>query len=316
MYFPSDEPIRRGRESFPRKVPALHDLPKPVQRAIQQHHSPDDIRTLLDIPPQRYPLRHTIWRYEFNLGWRRTPPRLLVFGANAITLVEGTDAHTTYFIPLDGLLSIRLVTVLLYSTVQFEWRDSARSGALVHRLQIQLNTIGLRMVEPELDQARTWIAAHSGVQDTPVETEPPAAASVRDFPLKFTNFTRSSLLSEEAVWVGVYEPAIREAGRWGRPIAPNRAIVLTGQHLIVVSDRENAQSTSSTDSYLIDRWFCPRAQITQAIFDKQNGVTWLTLWLGDATCQHRLPLLEPRADLLQSALNRWLVNQAAQVAHS
>jgi hypothetical protein len=300
MFNPGGEPVRRGCETFLRVVPTFDDLPQTIQQAIRQHQSTCSIRQVLFIPPQRYLQRRTIWGRKLTLGWRSTPPRTVVFGAEQITIVEGLEAQTTWCIPLADLLTIRLATVLLHSYFELEWHSSMQTQAM----RVEFNSVERRWIERELLQVRSWIAAQSGLANTISSLE----FSVRHFPFKFHSYTRTSLLPGEQVWTGVYEPAMRSRGRrLSATLSPNRVIVITGQHLMTISDQCPDSGVSRIKSYLIDRWFCPRARITGVAFEAQGDVVWLTLCLGDTDHEYLLPLREPHAAQLQMALTGWLL---------
>jgi hypothetical protein len=162
MFNPGGEPIRRGCETFLRVVPAFDDLPDAIQQAIRQHQSTDSIRQILFIPPQHYPRRRTVWGHELTLFWRSTPQRTVVFGTEQITIVEGLDAQTTWHIPLADLLTMRMVTVLLHSWFELEWRSSTQTQAM----QVEFNSVGMWRIEQALLQVRAWIATRSGLADT------------------------------------------------------------------------------------------------------------------------------------------------------
>ncbi len=300
MYNPRGEPVLRGCETFLSAVPSFDDLPSAVQQAIRHRQSTDSIRQILFIPPQHYPQRHAVWRHEFTLGWRSTPPRTVVFSPEQVTIIEGLDAQTTWHIPLTDLLTIRLVTVLLHSYFELEWQD----GAQTQTVQVEFNSVGMWRIERELSQVRAWIAKQSGSAGA----VPPSAFSIGHFPLKYYNYTHLNLLPDELVWIGVYEPAIRTASRLlSRSLSPDRAIVITGQHLITVGGQCSDSDGPLITSYFTDCWFCPRARITRAAFETQSDVVWLILSLGADARAYRLPLREPHAAQLQTVLRGWLL---------
>lgn len=296
MLEPGRTETRRGCESFLRPVLTLDSLPEAVRRVIQPLQDAETLRHLYHIPSQQFPLRRQMWGRELSFGWRRTPPRTLLFGPDQITVIEGVDAHHTITIPLADLLVIRLVTVLLYSYMELIWR----SGAQAQTIQIEYNSVGARQIEPEMARARAWIAAQ-------ISTRAPAPeASIQHFPLKFFNYSRMSLLPNEPIIAGVYEPLIRGGG-WllSGPLAPNRAILLTPQHVIVVSDQHSGTSRPSVNNYRMERWFCPRAPITAIHFEPQDDLTWLTLVWDQAAHTLRLPLLPERAAELRGVVENW-----------
>ncbi|MBI5957232.1 MAG: hypothetical protein HY866_00760 [Chloroflexi bacterium] len=296
MLEPGGTSTRRGCEYFLRVIPSLDGLPQAVQTAIRQVQSPDPIRQIFYIPSQQYPIQRTVWGRSLAFGWRRTPPRTLAFGVDHITVVEGLDAQNTLHIPLSDLLTIRLVTVLLYSYIELVWRV----GDQTQMIKVEFNSVGSRHIEKELVHVRTWIAAQEA---RPVSWP---EISIQHFPLKFFNYSMMSLLPGEQIIGGVFEPAIQGGGLLSPAIAPNRAVILTEQHLIIISDHYTGSRETSINTYRMDRCYCPRAQVTQIQFEPQARASWLTITLAQGVYDIRLPLLEPRATEFFTTLEAWL----------
>jgi hypothetical protein len=291
MIQPITAKTRPGCELFPRIVHSLEELPEPMSDLLSQVR----FRQIIHLPSHSYPVRRTFWRFDLTLGWRRTPPRTLVFSDEQILIIEGLSADSlrTIEIPLDCLLSIRLVSVLLYMYVELTWMAADRTEAL----KIEFNAVGERMIKRELDQARTTIAKKQPRLAPPV--------SLKHFPFKFQTYTYGDLLPGEQILLGVYEPRIRTTNQYLRTyMSPNRALVLTDQHLLVLQDQNRIFGDTDLSSYWMDRCFYPRAHVQNVKFEDEPNVTWMDLFLTGETV--RYPLTEPRAAELREPIGRWL----------
>ncbi len=297
--------MRRGREHFLRVVPALTDLPSDVREVIEPDYPQESILRLMFIPPQEYyalTQQPAWWRAPF-IKHRRTPPRTLVFMADQLVVVESDPGSElrVITIPHSAVVAIRLVAVLLYAYLELSWIEAEQ----VETITIEFNTVGMGLIEREVDRIRTWITSRSALTGLP----PRPAVSLDHLPLKFRNYTRISLLPEETIWAVAYEPRIRRPGKYINPfMSPNRAFVLTDQTLIVITDASSKTHRSPASVYYIEQAFFPRSQVYQVTFDAQPDVSWMKLKLGTAQVHQdlRLPVLPPRSAELQASLADWL----------
>jgi hypothetical protein len=202
-------------------------------------------------------------------------------------------------IPLADLLAIRLVSVLLYMYLELTWmsRDQCET------IKIEFNAVGERMIKRELDHVRAVLAAQLPSQIGTVQEVP-----ITHFPFKFQSYTYEDLLPGEKICLGVCEPKIQASSRYIHSyLSPNRVFVLTDKQLLVLEDRNRRFLEADLSEYWMERCFYPRAQIRSVQFEPQPNVTWMHLCLGDRLAHEvRLPLLEPRAAVLQDAVAEWL----------
>ncbi|MBN1285531.1 MAG: hypothetical protein JXB47_09035 [Anaerolineae bacterium] len=289
-------------EYFARVVQTLDDLPAPIRDALAPYQAAERIGLLVFVPPQE--LFAAAYKQRFRrswLEWRWTPHRTLAFGADEITVVEGTtdDDLCVIHIRLPDLLEIAMTTVLLYTSVELTWL----AGGRVEQISIEFNSVSRGLVE----RGVTWVRAALAVHENHLGLVEQPVVSYRHFPFKFFNYTWLSLLKDEHPRLAIYEPAIRKAGRrWWRYYSPNRAVVLTPQCLIVVED----EIPRLVNSYRIAQRFFPCGQIRYVTLTPQPDVTHLTVALGSVQSPHMLslPLLGPQADQLYMALEHWLIN--------
>lgn len=293
-----DNTIRKGCEHFPREISSLDELPEAVRAAIQQHET--NIRQIIFVPSHEYPVQRSILQLDLPFRWRKTPHYTLVFGAEQILIVEeSAQFQKTLVIPLADLLSIRLVSVLLYMYLELTWKvnDSCET------VKIEFSAVGERMMKRELDRARTVMAQRCTAPLGPFQE-----ASITHFPYKFQTYTYGDLLPEENIWLGVYEPKIHTAGRYLRSyLSPNRVFVLTNYHLLVLEDRNRRLLEADLSEYWMERCFYPRTHIRDIAFDIQPNVTWMNVIL-DVQNDVRFPLLEPRAAALREVFGEWLIS--------
>jgi hypothetical protein len=261
---------------------------------------PATIALLLVMPPQEYALSRKNWLRYLPFGWRVTPVRWLAFGACQLTVIEaqpgGTYSRT--IIPYPAILSVRLVSVLLYAYVEFAWLD----GANVQRMTIEFNFVGERLVQIGLTHLRTALSV-SLRHGAPAATPP----ALRDLPLKFRNYLRTSLLPTEHLLDVVYQPAVRQPeSRLRRYLSPNRAIGLTDQSLILVEE----DHPHSRRDYMMVQHYYSLAHLRAARFSGADPV-WLRLWMGEQTRgeEVRLPLDEHTAAALSAAFRPWMSTQ-------
>ena len=293
--------IRDPFRHFPRPV-TPDELPPALCDAIMPHAP---CLPLLLIPPQQYPLRRTRWGMELPFGWRVTPLRTLaVTEDQTIILVEVGAQHTltTTVIPIATLLHIHVYEILLYAFIELSWVEA---GA-IKTVTVEYNKVAQRYVDALLKQVRTMFMPNPGV---PARTD----ARYSDYPLKFQNWLRGSLLADESLNATVYQPAIRQERRWiNQFLSPNRVIALTDRCVIVVEDRRNHWRSSLTENYAILRDFFPLDQIRAVTWDSGLEADWLRLRVGiePGVREVSWPLLPPCADRLRPALE--LIAHAAQ----
>lgn len=286
---------RPGTEHFLREIETLADLPEPVRAVIQQNMIRS--RRIIYVPSQAYPIQHSKFLLKLPFQWRRTPQRTLVFGDEQILIVDGLTQESlqTYTIPLSDLLSIRLASALLYMYLELTWKDKGKAETI----KIEFNAVGERRIKCELDAIRTTIAARHPFGPFP-ET------SISHFPYKFQTYTYGDLLPRETLWVGVYEPKIATSTLYLRTfLSPNRATLLTDQHLLILEDQNRRLFEADLSEYWMSRCFIPRSRVRSVNFENELNVTWMTVTL-DGHSDIRVPLLEPRAVALQEAFETWL----------
>lgn len=296
--------VRRGREHFPRRVTSVDELPEPVFSALQQYHAAQDLERLVVIPPQHYAVARRWWRRMLPFGWRLTPHRTLAFGETQIVIIEGTsaDALDIIVVPVADLIAIQVDLVLLYSYFQLWWavdRDVASC-------KIEFNSVELRLLERGLCSVQQAIAARSA----PRQDDLPSPVSTRHFPLKFHNYARTSLLPDETIRFAIHQPALAQPGKFFRPhLAPNRVILLTEQHVLVIEDALPHEFGSGGSTYRINRYYYPRDRVISARAETRDEVDWLVVTIGVAGAKQAVefPLSQAHAAALQQALDDWFL---------
>jgi hypothetical protein len=301
--------MRRGTEHFPRRVDSVDDLPEQIAAAVRQYQAEADIERLVDIPPQAFWAAQDKRQLDKRpLGWlervwrrRPTPRRILVFGREQITIVECgpyDSVHDVIDIPLTAIVQIDLVSVLLYARIDFIWIQ----GDAVEMFSIEYPGIGSRYVEPGLDQVRAEIRARAAYPSLTHD----ATDRVDYLPLKFRNYMRDSLLPDERVAAVVFEPSLAEPGRYFRPtLAPDRAVAVTGSHIIVV---ESGLNRREYDSYKMVQRYYPRHQIRDVTFEPSPDGVQMRLTFGSASAVYEdsLLLCQSGADALDDTLTDWV----------
>ena len=274
------------------------DTPEQLPVALRdefERQPAQPIHRILLCPPQEFPVRRVGWLGDLPFGWRLTPQRVLVFGDYHITVIsrEASGNPTTINIPLDALLCIELATVLLRAHVRFTWA----CGSEVETLHVDFNSVGELKMRRELDYVRAVMAERArpaGIIS--------AAASYEHLPLKYRNYLRYSLISDERVAAVVYQPAIRHPRsplRWY--LSPNRAIALTDQHLILIEDERR----SPQPDYAVITRFIPLGRIRAVHVEQSGELDWLHVELGfNTVARHDLsiPLVSAEAARLEEAL--------------
>jgi len=292
--------IRRGREEFPRTVESVGELPAAVFGKLRQHHATPDLQKIIVIPPQKFPVLHKTWRQLLSFGWRWTPYRLMYFGDEHILIIEEADANPPHaiVIPVLGIIAVQIDEILLYTYLELSWVKDNR----VESLSAEFNTVGLSMIERRLQKVRQIITEHS-LAHAPAAPEP---ISTRHLPLKFQNYARMSLMAGEEIRFAVHQPALRQPGKLFLPTrGPNRALVLTGQNLLVLEDARPSMSTK----YRMNRMIYPRARITGAQIEAGPELDWLRLSVGEpaARLDTGFPLSKSHSGELQWALDNWFL---------
>jgi hypothetical protein len=282
---------RDPRQRFPTPVRSLDDLPPDVRAVVQPRRAQPSI---LRIPPGTYPIRRAVWGIELPFGWRRTPERFLLFGDDAITVIE-PDSMTVTDIPLASLIEIRHVAVLLYAYLELVWVD----GMHIEVKKIEYNSVGQHWIEREIDRIR---ALHPPCLSLAAPQD--CEAILAPLPFKFRNYLRSSLLDSEHLLAAVYQPAIRRSAKpFHAYIAPNRAIGVTERCLIVIEDRKH-QRFSEAD-YAILQYFYPLTHLQNIAVETTPDVGWLRLQHGAAGVirQTDIPLMPDQLDVMRGVLS-------------
>lgn len=284
--------IRRGREQFPRRVHTIDELPEAVYGVLEQHHATHDLTKLIVIPPQQHLIPRTSWRRVLPFGWRWTPHRTLVFEDQQVLIIEGTraDAINTISIPILDLIALQVDVVLLYSYFALRWTTDQQ----IEHCKIEFNAVELRLFEPKLRQLQQIIAQTSLSH----HHAPPPPVSTRHFPLKYHNYGRISLLDGEEIRFARYHPPLRQPGKHFRPfISPNRAILLTEQHLIVLEDELPHISHMGGSNYRINRVFYPRSKVLSARAETHSELDWLCVTVGTPDANEEVQFALPAADV-------------------
>lgn len=280
--------LRKYLAHLPYVVETLEALPPQVAAVVEARHPADDRRVMIAIPVQEYPRQQSGWRrfVLFQFDWVRTPPRTLVFGERRITIVEQPepDAITTYQIELNALASIELTHILLYNRLDLGWTtpDGFRT------LAIEYSRVNDELIRAEIDHTRALLTT----PDVPV-TAAGATGSIDHLPLKFRNYLRSALLPDERVLVAAFQPPIRDSKRrFGRPLAPGRAIALTDRHLLVIDEGE----ATIVDRYAMTTGFYPLRALQGIAFERTPDFTGLHIGLGPDAAPHSVHLLLSEAN--------------------
>jgi hypothetical protein len=285
--------IREPFRHFPRPA-TPDDLPPEMRDAVMPHHP---CLPLLLIPPQRYPFRRTRWGVELPFGWRTTPLRTLAVTEDETIILIEVDPQqtlTTTVIPVAALIHIHVYEILLYAFIELTWVEA---GA-IQTSTVEYNKVAQRYVDALLKQVRVMFRPHPGI---PAQAD----TDLRDYPLKFQNWLRGSLLPDERLCATVYQPAIRQERRWiDHFLSPNRVIALTDRSVIVVEDRRNRWRAALTENYAILRDFFPLDQIQAITWDSGLEADWLRLrvGIGPGVYEPSWPLLPPCTDRLRPAL--------------
>lgn len=288
-----------GRSSIDRFLyrAALAELPAPVAQAIASRGGQPAGQSIVMIPPQEYLAGRRDWLSALFPRWRQTPARALVFDPARIIVVEGNRVEDlrVIVIPVDGLLSIELATLLLYAYVQFMWADAGQC----HTARIEFNTVGMTLIDAELRRLRAAIASLQPVAELQAIGQP-----IASLPYKFQTYLNLSRLPDEQIMAIVYQPAFwRGWGPFRRPLAPNRAAAFTDRHLILIEDAGRRWA-----DYTIDRRFLPRSRIRRVDFEPAVGGVWMRVMLGvsDMTCEGVTTWQATAAGQLSQILRDWL----------
>lgn len=303
--------IRRGREFFPRLVEAMDELPAAVAQALTPYNVAEKLQHVVVIPPQQYPkdradTRESWWR-ALPFLWRKTPHRTLLFDGAQIVVIEGVepDEIKPIVIAAQDLISLQINFVLLYSYVELVWR----AGTELDYLRIEFNSVALDVFERGLHRLKAAISARSEA----LRPAPPEV-STRQFPLKYHNYGQSSLGPDEKVHFAVYQPAIRRSGvHWQPYLDPDRAILLTEQHVIVVQGHQPGFRENAGEQYRVNRYFYPRSRVLRATVETDSEADWLNLTVGmpDVHEVVRFPLEKANCAALHDALLGWFLPAAA-----
>jgi hypothetical protein len=117
-------------------------------------------------------------------------------------------------------------------------------------------------------------------------------------------------LPGEEIRFAVHQPALRLPGiRIRRYAGPNRAILLTERHLIIIEDASPGGSYVGTHKYRINRYFHPRSMVMQAEPETHAQLDWLCLTIGTPAINQeiRLPLSDTHCHDLLRELNGWFI---------
>jgi hypothetical protein len=204
------ETMSRTLERFPRTIHSIDELSEQVAEIVRQYQSVDPIRYMILIPPGTYPVRRTVLGLDLPFGSRKTPERTLVFGQHTLTIIEAEQSSVSAIttVPMAALLAVHLFLVLLYSWIELLWEDQGE----VEGIRIEYNSVGSQSIWQGVTRIRETFPrrAFHGSDIQP-------GIDLADFPLKFRNYLRSSLMSEERLIAAVYQPAIRpKSNLWNR----------------------------------------------------------------------------------------------------
>lgn len=280
--------MRRGCEQFPRVIRILDDLPEVIQPLVELEKA----KKVVFIPPLEHYSRQWSWLRELPFKKNWTPTRTLLFGEDRLEVIElFADGQLDHIcIDTEELLAVHVMSVLLYSYLELTWMNQGE----IKRILIEFNSVGMRYLESGLELILK--AASEGELCVP---EP-----IKQFPLKFCNYTIDCLTPGEPVEAAVYQPAVRKPGKhYLFPfMSPNRAITITGQHMIVVEDADVRWQSWDVSMYRMDRYFYPRNHVQNVRFDQEESITWCTVCVGDGKIEQdiRLPMTEMNAAVLQS----------------
>jgi len=287
--------MRKGTEHFLVPVKSVDELPPPVCEAIRAVQPDSGIHQIVLIPPQEYPVFRVGWLRNLPFGWRKTPKRTLVFGDDQITLVEESplDGLSTILIPYASLIDLHLCTVLLYAYMELHWASEAQ----IETLKIEFTLVGLRHIRQGLEHVRTRML-HTPPEPTAGEISP-----LEGLPLKFRNFTRSSLLPGETVHAAIFQPAVRREVSLFHPlIAPNCAAVITDYHLIFIQE----EVSGACREYATNVRFYPLSRICQSEVKAGAEISALHLLVGMGETVREVAVLmsQSNAETLCAALKQ------------
>ncbi len=285
--------MRRGAEHFLVPIKSVDELAPPVSAAIRAVQPDSGIRRIILIPPQEYPTFRISWLRDLPFGWRKTPKRTLVFGDDQITLVEESPSGdlSTILIPYARICDLHLCTVLLYAYMELHWVDEAQ----IQSLRIEFTLVGLPHIRRGLEHVRARMLP------TLPESTSAAVPPLEGLPLKFRNFTRSSLLPGERVHTTIFQPAVRrEVGIFHPLIAPNCAAVVTDYHLIFVEE----EVSGACREYAANVRFYPLSRIRRAEAEPGEPVSSLRMavGIGETVREIAVPMAYPNAEALCAAL--------------
>ena len=296
--------LRRGTEQFPRTVRSVNELPGLVRDQLLALRPALDLNDVVMIPPQSSPVMQSSWRRILPFTWEWTPYRTVVFGRDELLIIEGIQAGSlrTITIPVRHVIALRQDVVLLNSFFEINWVETDRVGSI----RVPFNSVGERLFAPGLRQIRQTVAAANTYRHPA-----PPAASTHHLLLKFRNYAQISLLENETIRCAIDQPAIKAPGlrRWTRA-TPNRAIILTNYHLLVLEDGASGSSESPATRYRINRHFYPRAALRGIRPSALDGLDGVTMTVGSASTQQEfwLPLGESQRTTLTDALHNWFLS--------
>ncbi len=302
--------MTKAIEYFLYPVDSVSELPEPVQHEIAQL-PPQSVHRMVVVPPQDFPVIRFKRFGNLPFGWRTTPKRVLIFGDQYTAIINSEPAGqiTTITIPLDAIVTIELATMLLRAHVEFTWL----CGNQTETFKIEFNAVGELLIRRELNYLRSVIAERARLPNRNQSNLPEVA--IANLPLKYRNYVRYALLSQERILAAIYQPAVRQSQRLLRGyLSPNRAVAVTNQHLIAVED----ERWGIKGDYGVITRFIPLNRICRITFEPLPDATWVRFTLGapESGAELSIPLSPDEAISFRDAFGSVIpVMNSADMSH-
>ena len=212
---------------FAMSAARIEDTPSPFREALLQRIQKNES------------VRHLIFSPAFGVAKLRALASLVCVTDRRwlIVLREGDGSIRVDESSFDRTLLVELTIILLYGQLKI---DFVLNGN-VRTTSLQFNTVMHHVYSEAIQDILDSIDSIDGKENGSKNWDRSRDLTIRNWPLKFRNFSIIHMPERSQLLDGVYWKEIR--GGFNRELAPATAILLTDRHIVIIAEEK------------LSRWF-------------------------------------------------------------